>query len=88
MILRPAELKLLKKHGFMWYRDQSTDKVDSSCIEDVVPAANGFTVIYNDKATALALSTAQVKKIEWPEADKLETVWIRVHWDTIEDQRK
>jgi hypothetical protein len=76
----------LKKHGFKWYKDSSTDAVDADCIEDVVPAANGFTVVYNDKATALVASTATVEKIEFP--DDLDKKWIFVHWKGIEDERR
>jgi hypothetical protein len=81
-----TQLKLLRKYGFQWYKSATTDRVTADCIEDVVPAANGFTVIYNEKATALVASTAVVLKIELP--PDIETQWIRVHWDTITDERR
>ena len=76
---------LLKKHGFKWYKNQSTDSVDADCITDILPATHGFTVVYNDKAV-FTMSTVKVSKIDIP--DDLEKTWIYVHWDTIEDERK
>lgn len=75
----------LKQFGFKWYKNQSTDAVSDDCIEDVVPAANGFTVIYNDKSV-LAASTAEVEKIDFP--DDLANKWTLVHWKSITDERR
>jgi len=52
-----------------------------------VPAANGFTVIYNDKSV-LVMSTAVVAKIEYPPDGELDKKWILVHWESIKDERK
>lgn len=60
--------------------------MSDDCIEYIIPAANGFTVVYNANATALELSTATVEKIELP--SDLKTQWIYVHWINIEDQRR
>ena len=80
-------LALLKKHGFQWYRNASTDRVEANSIKDVIPAANGFTVVYNEHPEIVFVrSTAIVEKIERP--DDLEKEWIRVCWISIEDQRK
>lgn len=70
----------------MWYKDRSTDKVTADCIQDVIPAAHGFTVLYNEKATALVASTAVVNAIDIPE--DLDATWIRVEWETIVDERR
>ena len=78
-------IHLLKKHGFKWYKDDSTDRVETADIKDIVPAANGFTVIYKEPS-ALICSTAQVQKIEIP--DDLDNTWIFVRWITIKDERK
>lgn len=86
MRLTANELALLKQHGFQWYKNHTTDRVTEDSIKDVVPAANGFTVIYNNiPPIVLYASTATVLKIEWP--DDLEKQWIRVHWDAIADDR-
>jgi hypothetical protein len=81
------QLMLLKQNGFQWYRDNSTDRVEADCIADVIPAAQGFTVLYNEKSV-LAASTAVVKKIVFPKPDDLKSVWIRVYWESIKDERK
>lgn len=87
MKINEEQLSLLKKHGFMWWcKDQSTDKVSADCIKDVIPAANGFTVVYNELASALELSTAEVDSIDFP--DDLENEWIRVNWVDIIDQAR
>jgi len=80
-------LGLLKQFGFAWFKDNCTDKVSHDCIADVVPAANGFTVIYNDKSV-LVMSTAVVAKIEYPPDGELDKKWILVHWESIKDERK
>jgi len=66
MKLKAEQLELLKRHGFKWLKDGSTDTVDASCIQDVLPAANGFTVVYNETAVALEMSTAVVELIDIP----------------------
>ena len=76
-------LDKLKTFGFKWFKDNCTDAVASNCIQDVIPAAKGFTVIYN-KDSVFASSTAVVKKIEVPE--ELSKQWIFVHWVSIEDE--
>lgn len=86
MKVSTSQLVVLKQYGFMWVKDGSTDRVEAECIKDVVPAANGFTVIYNTKATALEMSTAEVEDIELP--NNFETEWIRVKWNNIVDQRR
>jgi hypothetical protein len=78
---------LLKKHGFQWYKDGTTDRVSENCIADILPAANGFTVVYvKGNGVVLEYSTAKVSKIDIPE-DPSKT-WIRVYWDSIEDERR
>lgn len=81
------DCKKLKRFGFMWMNDGTSDKVDADCIADVVPAAKGFTVIYNDKSV-LKASTAVVNKIEFPDEGKEMTIWAVVHWESIEDERR
>lgn len=85
MKVTTEQLALLKEHGFKWYKDASTDRVEADYIADVIPAANGFTVLYNDKGVLYA-TTAVVKWIEVPV--DLKGQWIYVHWDRIEDERK
>lgn len=80
------QLGYLKEYGFKWFKDNTTDAVDADCIADVVPAVNGFTVIYNENATALVMSTATVEKIDFPSNPK--KTWIFVHWGKIEDHRR
>jgi hypothetical protein len=77
-------LKTLQQHGFMWMKDGSTDKVDEGCIDKIVPAANGFTVIYNKKAV-LRYTTCVVEKIEL--AEKPQTTWNVVYWKSVVDER-
>lgn len=77
-------LDLLKKDGFLWFKDRCTDKVDPDCIKDIIPAANGFTVVYNEKAV-IRYSTAIVEKIVFAPNS---TQWHRVHWIGIQDERK
>ena len=76
---------LLKARGFQWYKDQCTDRVDAECIAEVHPAAKGFTVVYKEGG-ALVCSTAEVEQLELP--SDLDKEWIRVHWDTIADERR
>jgi len=76
-------LNTLKKYGFKWYKDACTDTVDSKAIMDVIPAANGFTVLYVE-GVALIASTAVVERIEMPQS--LDDRWILVHWTHIEDE--
>ncbi len=85
MIVNEEQRALLKKHGFMWFRDNSTDKVDPSHIQDVIPAANGFTVVYTEKSV-FECSTAEVENIVFP--DNLESEWTRVVWTNIYDQHR
>lgn len=85
MKVSQQQLDMLKQYGFLWLKNKTTDRVESFCIHDVVPAANGFTVIY-ETTSALEMSTAVVKEIEFPE--DLDTQWIRVKWEHIEDQRR
>lgn len=86
-MITQEDCRLLKKHGFQWYKNHCTDRVESDGIQSVVPAAKGFTVIYkNDEKIVLVATTATIDKIEYPE--NLEKEWIRVHWDTITDERK
>lgn len=82
-----ADCLKLKVYGFMWYKEQTTDRVPAEDIADVIPAANGFTVLYSDKSV-LKASTAQVEKIEFPEDDKLMSIWTCVHWIDIKDERR
>lgn len=79
-------LAKLKTWGFKWCKDKSTDTVSPECIKDVIPAANGFTVLYNEQATALYASTAVVRSIEFP--DNFQATWIVVEWETIVDERR
>ena len=74
----------LRKNGFKWYKDKITDRVDAEVIADIVPAADGFIVVYTEDA-AIKLSTAVVEKI-----DDLDdpNKWIYVHWKSISDQRR
>lgn len=74
----------LRKHGFKWFKSDTTDRVDAEVIADIVPAADGFTVVYTEDA-AIELSTAVVEKI-----DDLDdpNKWIYVHWKSISDQRR
>jgi hypothetical protein len=78
-------IALLKKHGFKWFQDNTTDTVEANFIADIIPAAKGFTVVY-DKSSALVMSTADVIKVEVP--DDLDTQWIFVYWKTITDERR
>lgn len=78
-------LALLKQHGFQWYKSQTTDRVEAKCIEDIVPAAGGFTVIYNENSV-FDMSTATVEDIDIPENPDKQ--WIRVHWNVIADQKR
>ena len=77
---------MLRQHGFKWYRDHCTDRVDADGIKEILPAANGFTVVYNEEDSVLDYSTATVERIELPKHPELQ--WILVHWITIEDQRR
>lgn len=81
-------LPLLTKSGFMWYKNQSTDRVDAECIDRILPYDNGvmpgFTVHYNGKAVLIS-TTATVSEIEVPANP--DTEWIRVHWEDISDKR-
>jgi hypothetical protein len=83
MKITPQQADILREHGFKWYKGQCTDSVSPDCIGQVIPFMDGFAVIYNNKATALAISIATVSKIEWP-YDPAKT-WIYVHWDDIMD---
>ena len=82
MIVSKEQRELLKKHGFMWFKDKTTDRVEADYIEDILPAANGFTVVY--KHSVIRYSTATVQEIELPQ--DLCDGWIRVHWIKIEDE--
>ena len=77
--------KLLKKHGFQWYKNGCTDRLEANCIKDIIPAADGFTVVYNEKSI-FDYSTVTVKKIDIP-ANVFEQ-WIQVYWDNIIDERR
>ena len=80
-------LALLKKNGFQWFKDNTTDRVEAICIKDILPAADGFTVVYTDSPTVvIKYSTATVQSIDIPEDTN--TQWIRVLWENIVDQRK
>ncbi len=76
---------LLKRYGFKWFKDNCTDRVDAEGIKEILPAANGFTVVY-DNTGVLDYSTAVVERIELP--DDFARIWILVHWERIEDQRR
>jgi hypothetical protein len=76
-------LQLLKQYGFKWYKDGTTDSVTADGIQDIIPAANGFTVVYTPDA-AIKYSTVVVEQIELPE--NFDTTWIFVHWKSISDQ--
>lgn len=78
------QCSLLKAHGFQWYKDGSTDRVEPEAISEVYPAAKGFTVAY-EGSSALVSSTAVVERVELP--DNLETHWIRIHWAAVADER-
>ena len=84
MKIKPGILALLKNHGFQWYKDNTSDRVSTDVIEDLVPAAEGFTVIYKD-VSVLEMSTAEVSHIDIP--DDVNMHWIRVHWSEIRDVR-
>lgn len=73
----------LKKYGFMWGNIGGT--VDALVIHDVVPAANGFTVIYKDNANLVA-STVVVKSIDFPKEPKV--VWARVYFEQVVDESR
>lgn len=80
------DIKLLKKYGFQWYKNNSTDRVEPKYIRDIFPAANGFTVAYNPKSDSVfKYTTATINKIDYP--DDLNNQWIQVHWETIVDER-
>lgn len=82
MNITPEQVDLLKKHGFQWYKKQSTDTVHAGGIKDILPIDGGFAVLYNETAV-IAISCAKISEIDLPE--DLENQWIRVHWDKIED---
>lgn len=71
-------------HGFKWLKDNSTDTVVAADIEQILPAANGLTVVYRQHCV-IAMSTAVVNNIEFPL--NLESTWICVEWESIEDER-
>lgn len=80
---------LLISYGFMWHKDGSTDRVDADVIQDIIPAADGFTVIYKKKpGIVLELTTATVESIEMPAPEELIGRWIVVNWKTAVDQRR
>ena len=85
MKVSQSALDSLKKFGFAWFKDNTTDKVSEDVIQGVIPAAEGFTVVYTDDA-ALEMSTVKVENIFFP-ADPTNE-WIRVVWNTIVDQRR
>lgn len=84
--MTPTKLQLsrLKSEGFKWFKESCTDRVEPEVIQDIIPAANGFTVVYNENAV-LEYSTATVHAIDWPEDSDH---WIMVHWENITDQRR
>jgi hypothetical protein len=77
-------LKLLKKYGFQW-QNNCTEKIYPPDIKKIVPAANGFTVVYVD-TVLIEMTTANVEKIEIPEDPSKN--WITVHVNKIEDQKR
>ena len=97
-MMNPEQCLLLKTHGFQWYKDGSTDRVEPISISNVYPAANGFTVVYKGSTwvgvsgrtlfgvSELVCSTAVVERFELPE--NLHAQWIRIHWISITDERK
>lgn len=83
MHVTEAQRQLLKKYGFKWFKDHCTDTVADNLIEDILPAAGGFTVVYTEDA-AIRYSTAKVSNIIVPDKPKMQ--WIFVVWDYIEDE--
>lgn len=84
------EAELLRRHGFKWHKEGSTDRVDSDCIKEIIPTEHGFTCVYNEKSI-IAVSTVILKEsnpIEWPHITDLATQWIYVNWEDIKDEWK
>jgi len=85
MKIDPDTLSLLKEHGFKWHKNGSTDTVYDEDIKDIRPTDDGFEVIYTDKC-ALVSSRAVVSAVEVPL--DIETTWIYVNWEDIDDKRR
>ncbi len=81
------QAELLRKHGFKWHKQGSTDRVEPDGIKEIIPTDGGFACIYNDNPqVVIALSVVRLDEenpIEWP-IDPART-WIYVNWDKIDD---
>lgn len=80
------QAELLRRHGFMWFRDQCTDRVEAGYIEKILPVEGGFACIYKD--SCIAVSVVRLREedsIEWPGPAELNDKWILVNWDSIKD---
>lgn len=82
MEVTKKQSQLLKKHGFQWYKESTTDRVEKEFIKHIIPIQGGFIVIY--KKSKLAASIAQVNTIDIPQDPSSQ--WIRVHWENIRDE--
>jgi len=81
------QLLLLATHGFKWYHDGVTDRVDADCIFSVNGVGNELLVHYKDRPDVVMASTAAtVSLIEIPE-DPTKT-WIFVHYERIHHRYK
>jgi hypothetical protein len=87
MRITKRQARTLERHGFKWYKNQTSDRVDPEFIESVRPSEDGFTVIYKDSLDiAFVASIAEVEKIEWRKDPSKE--WIFVHYKSINDIKK
>jgi hypothetical protein len=85
MRVTKKHLMLLATHGFKWYKDGGTDRVDPADIQRIEATEGGLTVHYTDQC-ALASTTAKVRRIEVPEDPR--KTWIFVHFDELEERRR
>jgi hypothetical protein len=85
MQLSQLDLVRLKQHGFKWYKDCCTDRVDAEYISDVTGTPLGIVVTYNENSV-LRQTIAIVDHIEWPSS--LSDGWIMVHYDECYDIRR